>query len=59
LEIEREGTLPNSFCEASITLNQTGNGHNSKKITDQSLEIINSFGNVAGYSINIQKSVPF
>jgi hypothetical protein len=29
-EIEREGTLPNSFYEASIRLSKTGQGHIQK-----------------------------
>jgi hypothetical protein len=37
-EMEREGTLPNSFCEASITLIPKPNKNVTKKrITDQSL----------------------
>ena len=37
----------------------TGYYRNSKKTTRNLLELINKFGKVAGYKINIQKSVAF
>jgi hypothetical protein len=40
-EIEREGTLPNSFCEASITLIPKSNKDVTRKENDRPIFLVN------------------
>jgi hypothetical protein len=76
-EIEREGTLPNSFYEVSSTVIPKPNknltrkdnyrailimnidANRPQKLFPKPLETIKSFGKVAGYKINVEKSVAF
>jgi hypothetical protein len=54
IQIEKEEVKLSLFADDMILYPR-----NSKNSTKKLLEIINSFGKVAGYKINIQKSVAF